>query len=276
MNTFTVDDARCTRCNLCVLDCPSRIIVLEGDAVPFIPADREAQCIHCQHCLAICPTAAVSIDGKRPEDSLALSADLLPTGEQMMRLMRGRRSVRQYRDENVDPALLQELLAALAHTPTGVNRCALTFTVIDDKDVMQRVKDQMMAVVREAGEAGRIPDRAAYLRFMAGAYFNDGVDTFFRGAPHALIVSARPEALSPTADVTLACAYFDLLAAGAGLGAVCWGMLNLACETLPDLKPLFGLAPGQAYSGILFGVPAVSYPRTVQRDDAAEVKRLTL
>jgi nitroreductase len=98
-----------------------------------------------------------------------------------------------------------------------------------------------------------------------------GVDMIFRGAPHALIVSAPVDAPCPREDVALALAYFELLAYSAGLGTVWWGMLKMVLETLPELKSLFGLAPGEVYHGMLFGAPAVRYPRTVQRDDAARV-----
>lgn len=52
--------------------------------------------------------------------------------------MRGRRSIRHYRDENVEPVLLKNLPATVANAPTGVNRRDRTFTVIDDNVAMGR------------------------------------------------------------------------------------------------------------------------------------------
>jgi len=192
MLQFVVDDAKCTRCNQCVLDCPSRIIERTGDAVPFIRPENEERCIQCQHCLAVCPPAAVSIFRRDPARSLPLTAGSFPDVEQMITLVRGRRSVRRYRDENVDPALLRRLLAALSNAASGVNRRALTFSVIDDKAVMHRFRLKAINGLAEAGKAGRIPERFAYLMQAVPAWFEEGVDMIFRGAPHLLVVSAAP------------------------------------------------------------------------------------
>ncbi|MBU0714633.1 MAG: nitroreductase family protein [Verrucomicrobia bacterium] len=277
MLQFTVNEKLCTRCGLCAADCPAQIITQEGKALPSISPDQEAKCLQCQHCLAICPTAAISILEKYPANSLPLSADSFPRLDQMARFVRGRRSIRQYKDENVDPALINQLLATLANVPTGVNNRALTFTVIDDKAVMYRLRDKVLAALAALGKAGRIPERFKYLLEAPPAYYEHKVDIIFRGAPHALMVSAPSDAPCPGEDVALTLAYFELLAQSARLGTVWWGMFKMFLELLPDMKALFGLSPRHRYYyGMLFGIPAIHYPRTVQRDDAAIVKRVLL
>lgn len=273
---FTVDEALCERCSLCSQDCPAHIIEQDGEGLPFIRPEQEGKCYQCQHCLALCPTAAISILGRKPEDSLPLEAGSLPGLEQMSRLVRGRRSIRQYKDENVDPVLLHQLLTTLANAPTGVNRRELTFTVVDDRAVMQKWRETVYASLREAAAAGRIPDQAAYLRDVVETCTRTGEDILFRGAPHALIVSAPREAPCPHEDVVLALAYFELLAQSAGLGTVWWGFLKFILETLPALKALVQLPADHHYYAMLFGVPSVQFARTVQRDDAAVVRRVTL
>lgn len=238
--------------------------------MPRIEPDQESLCYQCQHCLAICPTAALSILGRNPANSLPLKAGSWPTLDQIERFVRGRRSIRQYQDENVDPALIQRLLASLANVPTGVNRRELTFTVIDDKTVMQGIREKVYKALVTAGP-GRVPE---YLANAASAYFDKGIDRVFRGAPHALVVSAPPDAPCPNQDVTLALAYFEFLAQSAGLGTVWWGMMRSIFEALPDLKPLINLPPDHVYYAMLFGAPAIHFSRTVQRDDAAVIRRV--
>ncbi len=270
---FSVDDARCTRCGECVADCPSRVIRQQGTGLPFIPADAESQCVRCQHCLAVCPAAALSILGRDPAASLPLTAGVLPTADAMERLVRGRRSVRRYRDANVAPALIQRLLSTLANAPTGVNRRELTFTVIDDKAAMQRFRERMMAALCEAAAANRIPPRLTYLQRAVPAWTEHRVDIILRGAPHLLIVSAPPDVSTAREDLALALAYFELMAQSAGLGTVWCGMLKMALIVLPELKPVLGLPADHEYYAMLFGPPAVRYPRTVQRDDGAVIRR---
>ncbi len=276
MLQFHVDGALCTRCHQCVRDCPARIIAPRRHTTPAIPEEKAPSCLQCQHCLAICPSGALSILGRRPKDSLPVEPERLPTLESMIRLVRGRRSVRQYRDANVDPALLQQLLTSAAYAPTGVNRHALTFTVIDDKDVMASLQRKVMAGLQAAAAAGRIPERFGYLHAAVSWPYEYGVKLLFRTAPHALLISAGPDAACPDQDIALTLAYFELLAHSAGLGTVWWGMLHMVLQVLPELKAELDLPAEHPCYGMLFGYPAVHYARTVQRDDAAPVRRVTL
>jgi len=276
MLQFTVDQVKCTRCELCVLDCPSRIIERSGEAVPFIRPENEARCIRCQHCLAVCPSAAVSILGRDPANSIPLTTKSFPKPGAMINLVRGRRSVRRYRDENVDPDILRPLLAALGNVPTAVNRMALTFSVIDDKDVMQRFRVKALTALADAVKAGRVPEQHAYIVQAVPAWFEQKVDVIFRGAPHLLAVSAAPESVCPQEDVNLALAYFELMAQSAGLGTVWCGLAKMALELAPELKTIVGVPPGHYYYTMLFGQPAVHYARTVQRDEGARIRRIQM
>ncbi len=274
MIAFEVDSATCTRCGACVRDCPSRIIVMRDGAMPMVPPEDEASCLQCQHCLAVCPTAAVSILGRDPAASIPLRAGSFPMLESMSTLIRGRRSVRQYRDENVDPALIQRLLTAVANAPSGCNHMGLTFAVVDDKAAMQRLRLKTYGLLEAAIQAGRVPERMAFLTHAVPAWNTHGADMVYRGAPHLLIVSTDAETVCPQEDVSLALATFELLAACAGLGTVWCGILKMACELLPELKQEVGLDAGQSYYAMLFGHPAVHYARTVQRDSAARVRHI--
>ena len=273
MLDFTVDATLCNRCGLCVQDCPSRIIAMDKGAMPRIAPDKEPACLQCQHCLAICPTAAIGILGRKPADSRPLAPDSFPTLDRMELFVRGRRSVRHYRDENVDPALLRRLLAATANAPSGINRRELSFHVIDDKADMQRLREKVLAGL---AASPRLPERYSYLTEAGRAYREQQNDIIFRTAPHALFVSAPPDAPCPNQDVTLALAYFELLAQSAGLGTVWWGLAQMVFLVMPELKVLIGLPPTHVYYAMLFGLPAVHYPRTVQRDDAAIVRRVKI
>ncbi len=267
---------KCNKCGLCVDDCPSMIIEMLDGGLPSIRADKEKLCVQCQHCLAVCPTGAVSIFGRKPEDSITLKPGMFPDVESMSTFIRGRRSIRRYKDENVDRVLLKQILAAVSNAPSGVNARQLTFNVIDDKDVMKAIRDKVHAALDKAGADGKIPESALYLKNAVPMFRDSGRDLLFRGAPHALIVTTPFKKPCPAEDVIISLSYFELLAQSASLGTVWWGMLKMLLETLPELKPLFGVKPGQAYYAMLFGNPSVRHARTVQRDEAAQVRRVTI
>ena len=125
---------RCTGCGLCVADCPRKILELR-EGRPVLAPEREASCFRCLHCFAVCPGGAISIHGNHPEASRPLAGSF-PDPEALETLVQGRRSVRRYRDENLDPALVQRLLDVAIQAPTAVNARSVRFTVIDDREVM--------------------------------------------------------------------------------------------------------------------------------------------
>ncbi len=271
-----IDEIKCIRCGLCAKDCIARIITRVGDAVPAIAPDDEVKCIKCQHCMAVCPTGALSILGKNPADSIDLASASLPSKEQMTNLIKGRRSIRHYRDENVDPALIAELLATLANAPTGVNKMALSFSVIDDKETMNKLRVKTLGILGKMVAENRIPEQFGYLQAAPAAYTNHGADIIFRGAPHAIIISAPLDSPCPNQDTAAATAYFDLLAQSAGLGTVWWGMLNMITAALPEIRTDLGIPPRHPYCAMLFGYPAIKHARTVQRDEGAAIRKITL
>ncbi len=275
MLDFIVNESLCIRCKECVHDCPARIIVQTGNELPSIAPAAEAKCLRCQHCLAICPTSAISILGKQPSDSEDITLAEQPTLDAMERLMKGRRSIRRYRPENLDPELIKRLLKTAEYAPTGANRRDLTFTVIDDQDVMKAIRQRVMESLRTAIEAGAVPEHLAYVHASVPAYFKYRADLMFRGAPHLLLVSAGPKALCANEDVIIALTTFEIAAAAAGVGTTWCGMLKMALESAPELKPLLGLAPDQTYYyAMLFGTPNVRYSRSVQREGNTTIQRL--
>lgn len=267
---LVIDEKTCVKCGLCADDCPAAVLSATN-GFPSAIAERTDDCIECQHCLAICPTGALSVFGIDPEKSIPLGADVFPSRERMKNLVRGRRSVRQFHWKNVDPRLVAELLADLAHAPTGCNDRALDFLVIDDIGEMRSFRDKVVATV-EAGlrDKRQIPE---FLASAVEAYRRDGTDDFFRGAPHLLVVSAKPRATCGTQDVILAMAYFDLLAQSAGLGTTWCGMLDFTAASFPEVRGFLEIEAGVPFYGMMFGYPAIKYARTVQRDDAASIRR---
>ena len=265
---FTVAADKCIQGDACAADCPRKIIDRDK-GVPFVRLEMESECLECQHCLAVCPTGAVSIFHLNPEDSLPLSADVLPSLEQMSTLVRGRRSVRQFREENVPRSLIDGLLATLGNSPTGCNDRDLTFSVIDERAQLRRLIDKIATTLESKTDVLPFLDNAV------SAYRQDGTDEFFRGAPHLLIVSAGKKATCPQEDINLALAYFELLARCAGLGTTWCGMLKFTVDSIPEIRSDLGLEQDTPFYAMIFGYPNVHYARTVQRDRAAVVKRVT-
>lgn len=266
---FTVDPAKCIRCEKCTADCQNRAIEPDpATGLPRVAPDGGTdRCMHCRHCLMICPVAAISVDGIDPARCLPANTDL-PSADSLLSLIRSRRSVRDYKQKNVDRAVLNWLLDAMRYVPTGVNFHQLHFSVIDDIDVMSAYRNRIYSQVRDLFENGGISDEQRS-RF-ENIYFQHkaGKDPVFRTAPHMLMVSVPANAPCPDADPLIAVSYFELLARSKGVGT-CWfgRILFMWRDLLPDMLKIFripeGYKPGYA---ILFGETDVVYPRTGDPD----------
>ncbi len=271
---FTVDQNLCIQCGACADDCPFHIIEMTSGYPTLIPK-RMHHCIQCQHCLAICPTAALSILGYDPQNSLPLP-ESLPNAQQVSALMRGRRSIRHYLPEPIDPAVIASMLQTVANAPTGKNMRPCLFTVIDDPTTMDIFRKETMEGLRAAVVERRLPKGLGYFRHVVSAW-DQGRDIIFRGAPHLLMVSAPPSVTTPDADALIAMSYFELLAASMGIGTLWNAMIRWAFSVIStDMYQRLGI-PEDHFKGyvLLFGKPAIQYHRTVQRD-SAQINRVVL
>ena len=265
---FRIDAEKCIQCDACVNDCPSEILHRER----AIPEAKEGACLECQHCLAVCPEGAISVFGLKAENSLPLLEGTLPSYHQMKTFVRGRRSVRQFLDEDIPTALIDGLLADLAHAPTGCNDRDLTFSLVPDRKTVGMLREKILTSIELEQKKGTALD--AFIEGALFAYRRDGKDFIFRGAPHLLIVSPGEKAHCGVEDAVLALAYFELLAQSANLGTTWCGVIKIIADMVPGTRELLGLPPDAYFYAMMFGKPAVSYARTVQRDSAARIRRL--
>lgn len=272
MLKLEIDQDKCTRCGLCAQDCPVRIIDMQA-GTPAIAPDQEIACFKCQHCLAVCPTGALAILGRKPEESRPLEGNL-PDPVQLETLIKGRRSVRHYKDENLEPELLQRLLDVAWQAPTGHNARQVRFSLIDNKEAMARFRERTMATLAQVVRENRLPAGLEFFAEFVALWEKQGVDTVFRGAPHLLVASAPRDCASPLPDCLIALSYFELYAQSLGIGTVWDGIAKWAINDLaPELRQTLGIPDDHLIGYVMaFGKPAVRYQRTVVNGPANVVR----
>lgn len=268
MLEFSVDRQKCTKCRLCVTDCPAMIIAMEN-GYPAISPEKEATCYRCQHCLTICPTGAVSIFGLLPTDSRSLSGNW-PDPDRLETLIKGRRSVRRYKDENLDPELFRRLLEVAWHAPSGMNTRQVRFTVVDNKDTMAALREEVMTGLTRLVRENALPEGMSFYAGFIKMWEENRFDVIFRGAPHLLVTSVPKNVASPLPDCLIAMSYFELFAQANGIGTVWNGLAKWAIsDLLPETRKTLGIPDDHLIGyAMTFGLPAVSYARTAQHGPA--------
>lgn len=269
MLQLKIDSEKCVSCGECVKDCAVRVLTMTDEGVPGVVASRAEQCMRCQHCLAICPTGALSILGVDPKDCAPLKS--FPDAEQMEMLLRGRRSVRRYKKENVDRSAIRHLVDVASNAPSGKNFMGIQYTVVDDMETMDKVRDRTAQEIRARFKRGPVEKKEEMFKTMASLWLDKGVDLLYRGAPHMVVASAPASNPTPEADCMIGLSYFELLAASMGLGTLWDGFALWAYTSVASQMPGILGVPEDHKVGyvMLFGKPAVRYHRIVDRTNDA-------
>ena len=91
--TLNIDQESCIKCGKCVRVCPSDIFTQEraGETIGLV---RVESCIVCGHCVDVCPTGSVLHSEFPPEKTHTIDYSQMPTPEQVMLLIKSRRSNR--------------------------------------------------------------------------------------------------------------------------------------------------------------------------------------
>ena len=260
MGIIRIDRNVCTRCGACSEDCIVDILKPGADGFPAVAPELEKYCLNCQHCLAVCPAGALTCHGVTAEQCAVPGR--FPKPDEMFDLLRHRRSIRQFRNENVPSEILKKLKDSLAWSPTGCNDHRLFFTVIEDKSEMEFYRSETGRMLKFLIRSGIMkliyPNYKRYLEKIM-----NGRDVIFRNAPHMIVAASPVNAPCKEADPWIALSYFDLFARTFGVGS-CWcGFAVHAFRWNRRLRVRLGIPAGYKIGAVLlFGIPSVNYFRS--------------
>ena len=143
--TLNIDQESCIKCGKCVRVCPSDIFTQEraGETIGLV---RVESCIVCGHCVDVCPTGSVSHSEFPPEKTHTIDYSQMPTPEQVMLLIKSRRSNRTLTSRPVPKEMLDKIVEAAHSAPTATNSQSLSFTVVTDPQKLRQVSDYTIGV----------------------------------------------------------------------------------------------------------------------------------
>lgn len=265
MSLLNIDQKKCKQDGLCAADCPMGIIRFEGkESFPEIPPANEIMCIRCGHCVAVCPHGALD----HAEVPLAACTDidkaLVISPAQAGQFLRSRRSVRRFKDEPVEQAVLQRLIEIARYAPTASNSQLVEWVVINDPKRLHAIAGQviewMRAVLKNPKSIGM-----PYYPLIVSAW-EAGFDSVLRSAPCLVTAMAQGTLPNRMVDLTLALSYLELAAPQYGLGT-CWGgMLQGAMLANPTLKQAVGVPEDYLFHyPMMIGYAKARYYRLPER-----------
>ncbi len=278
-----VDVSKCTGCGRCVRACPTDTLSL---------VDRKAAvtgsgCVGCDQCVAVCPEGAVTVGFvdlaalhlETVPDTAAYVAPGQADTSALVRLMRSRRSVREYLPDPVPEAVLRDLIRIGTTAPSGTNSQRWTFTMLPDRDAVLVLAGQVAAFFEKLNKLSANPAARLFaklfLKDSLGKYYrgyratvakglqqyrDEGRDRLFHSAPAVLLVGSKPGASCAAEDALLATQNILLAAHAMGYGTCLIGFAVEAIRHQPSIKTAIGIDPSETiYSVITVGRPRTAY-----------------
>jgi len=278
-----IDPERCLGCGLCIQVCPSETITMK-DKKAVVTGDESLNCGHCQ---AVCPSQAVTVTSLPPGypdyQTFKHAQRWMPhgwfdTGE-LVRLMRSRRSCRNYTPDPVKREMLEDLVKVGITAPSGTNSQKWTFTILPTReavlDFANRIAEFFHKLNRAAEKAwlrrllklvGK-PELELYYQEhyqsvcqALAEWKRTGRERLFHGATALIMVGSAPGASCPQEDALLATQNILLAAHAMGLGTCLVGFAVEAMTNDPGIKDFIGIPPEEkVHAVIALGHPNERY-----------------
>lgn len=268
MALFVVDPARCKGDDVCIAECPTRIIEPgPPGSPPHVLPELEEFCRNCGHCVAVCAHGAASLSTMATEHLARVRPDWIFGREQVTHFLRARRSIRSYAKKPVERAILADLIDVARHAPSASNRQPVHWLVICEPSEVRRLAGMVVDWLRAGLPTQPSAARRSNERFIK--LWDAGEDVICRGAPHLVIASGPQNLTSSAIDCANALTYMELAAPSFGLGT-CWaGYFTWAAREWAPLKDALTLPDGHVVCGaIMVGQPRHRYHRFPMRNDA--------
>lgn len=261
-----ISEEKCVGCGACVNDCITKTIEIEENKAVF----KNRTCLECGHCVAVCPKNAVSM----PNYDMNEVEKIKPanfTGDDLLDVMKSRRSVRQFTNQKVESETLAKLVEVGRYSPTGVNAQNNKFIIIDQE--LETFRGLVLAALGKQADAMLANEntpqgflfyanmwKRAHENFLADPSMPDAV---FLGAQNLMILSD-----ASVLDVGIAASRIELAAHTYGIGSLYSGFIARACQDI-EIKNFLGLTEDAIVPAVLvLGYSKAKYFNTVPRKKA--------
>jgi len=279
-----IDYAICNACGLCIEVCKGMPLYMENGRVE-IDQSILFGCIGCGQCAAVCPKMCITVEGRElhPDDLFKLPPKAeRANSEQFLALLQNRRSCRSFKDQEVEPEKIQQILDAVTTAPMGLPPSEVEVLVLDGFAAVREFAGDMVTLFQAKkwffspwmitlmspfmgkDVADLMKSFMAPLPDFFAGKMAIGEDWLLYGAPLAMYFSAAPTA--DPVDFAVAGTYAMLAAESLGLGTCMIGTVGPFMKYKSKINGKYGI-PTDNNHGIMviFGYPRIKYTRGIKR-----------
>jgi nitroreductase/NAD-dependent dihydropyrimidine dehydrogenase PreA subunit len=134
---------KCEGCGLCVSVCKDFSLLIRDNKVSLSDSSLFG-CVACGHCMAICPNGAIEIQGRElsVKDLYILPGkESSATYEQLLNLLKTRRSIREFKEKPVGRDIIDKILAAASTAPMGIPPSDVNVLILDSPEKVRKFSE---------------------------------------------------------------------------------------------------------------------------------------
>ncbi len=281
-----IDYSKCNNCSRCVKVCPAQLFSETDDKKKkYVFKNPHNVCVKCGHCVAICPVEAILFEHEDKAFNFEGTKKIpeIVSYEDLVKILRMRRSMRVYKDEAIPEEKLEKMLEAMRYAPTASNRQNWRLTVVTNKEEIKFLSEEsskdlklarkllplsfLVAPFLPPGLRKRALDKRT--KVILDRELNDlakGKDIVFFNAPCVIILYSRSYTsnMAPN-DAGVVMTHGMLAAQALGLGT-CWIGIAQRIFQKRKMRKHFKVPKGyNVYGVITVGVPDITYQRAPPR-----------
>ncbi len=192
---------------------------------------------------------------------------------QILENILSRRSVREYKSEQISKESLDQILLAGRYAASGKNKQPWKFIAVQDKKILNLVDKTLKQSILNIDSENTTEVISKYLNFLKPKA--ESSDDLFLGAPTLIIIAAQKDNYTSRDDCALAAGNMMLMATELNIGS-CWlGMLPIFTEA-PEIRNIFealGIPENyDIYSSLALGYPTKDFKKIIdKKDDVIEI-----
>jgi nitroreductase len=251
----------------------------------MIDQERIFGCIGCGHCAAICPLECIKVEGRElsPGDLYPLPAvESRSSYHQLYNLLFYRRSIREFKDQTVEPAIIEQIIESVSTAPMGLPPSDVEILVIKGRDKVRQLSSDIIDYFKSIKWMFS-PAVRLIMRPLLGKEFAESARTFLSPAIDLLIeekekgndyllydaplaIYFHVSAYADPVDPIIAATYAMITAETLGLDSCMIGTVAYGFRYSKKLRKKYGI-PARNQQGIMLimGYPAIKYRRGIKR-----------
>lgn len=163
---------------------------------------------------------------------------------EVLKAIKSRRSVRQYKEEQISQESLDLIIEAGVYAPTAHNEQPWHFTVIQNEEMLKHINEKVKELM--------VKSEVEWIQKMGS---NPNFQVTYN-APTLIIVSGRKDGMAWSADCAAAIQNMLIAAESLDIGSVWLGLVRLLFQQEEEINKL-GIPEGyEPYYGVAFGYKA--------------------